>query len=412
MIGINKPYLAAWLTAFIAVYVSRDTLLFGTNSNDMVVLIGYAIIFAVALLYLMKGVFYDNMIISVKLVLLLSINIFAMLFNFDLSFKYAYVCVITLLAYVVSRSIPFHRFAAAMKSVMTLLAAASLCGTLLYYVAKPLVAGLSQVTSISGYTFRNLLLTFIPDDRSYVFYRNFGIFREPGTHVIFLLFGLMLEFFGSSEKANVKRVAIYLAAIFLTYSTAGYIVTAVMIVTYLVGQRQSGNVEFKILLGIACVGVLLYILLNETLFHKVFSKLFVKNSSLTSRFGAIGINLQIAFRDPVHLLMGNGFTYVEENFLSIGHLEFDQYMHNTNTLLKMLAVFGIPYVGICVYSMGIFLQKFSKNQLAFWGLLLSILLMLSNEDLIMNILVYFMVFYADVSMEAPAVKGIPEVNGQ
>lgn len=399
MIGINKAYLAAWLTVFASIYVSRDTLLFGTNSNELVITVGYAVVMLVALLYLVYGIFYKNMAISIKLVLLLSINLFAMLFNFDLSFKYAYVCVVALLAYCVSRLIPFHRFLAALKSVLTMLAAASLVGTLLYYLAKPLVAELGAITNISGYTFRNLLLTFIPDDRDYVFYRNYGIFREPGTFVIFLLFGLMLELFGNVEKVNLKRLVLYLTAILLTYSTAGYIVTLVLVLTFLFGKANRDNGEVKLFLSALAVVAVFCILFNETLFHKVFSKLFVKNSSLTSRFGAIAINLTIAFRDPIHLFLGSGFTYVEENFLSIGYLEYDQYMHNTNTMLKTLAVFGVPYVSICIGSIAVFLRKFTKNQVALWGLLICILLMLSNEDLILNILIYYIVFYADMPLE-------------
>lgn len=153
--------------------------------------------------------------------------------------------------------------------------------------------------------------------------------------------------------------------------------------------------NLKIVLFFISIGAILYIFSTPSLYDKLFSKFFVENSSTTSRFGAISINLSIAFRDLFHPFLGNGFSYVEQNFLRIGNELFLSDVHNTNTSLKILSVYGIFYFLVYVYSMVKFCHKTAKDAITFIGLVIALFFVLSNEDMIMNILGYLIIFYAD-----------------
>ena len=65
---------------------------------------------------------------------------------------------------------------------------------------------------------------------------------------------------------------------------------------------------------------------------------------------------------------------------------------NTNTLLKIMSVYGIPYIMILVYCLYRFFKKYNSSFVAL-GLLAIFSIILSNEDLIVNIVPYVLAFY-------------------
>jgi hypothetical protein len=153
--------------------------------------------------------------------------------------------------------------------------------------------------------------------------------------------------------------------------------------------------KLKLAILILCGAIVVYFVVDQDLQDKVFDKLFTENSSLISRVGAFWINLRIAFRDPWHFVLGNGFTYTEENFVSIGYNLYGMQVHNTNTFLKILAVYGVPFWCICAVSLYKVCLKLALDVVSFLGILIATFMALSNGDLIMNALVYLLIFYAD-----------------
>lgn len=387
-----KVQLNVLISVFLMLYLSRDTVLFGTNSNNTVNLIGYAGTLLLALYWIVKGKVSRNCIV-VSLVLIF-LGMLTMLTT-GIDIKYVYTFLLIILAAFFCSSVKFDSFVKAYQKTMLFLAAYSIIVFLLYEIAYAVISRFPIIVNESGVKFINLLFDMAMVKRPYVSHRSCGIFREPGVYMIFLILALVFELFimydGNKKRTGI-HIGIYILALALTLSTAGYIVLALVLMLYLLfGTNNQKHKYLKLFLFAAFVVGALWVFFDEGLFDSVFGKLIRDNYSRDSRMESINTNIRMIAANIQHVFTGLGFSFVEGNFR---YYSIDSSMgDNTNTVFRMLATYGIVYIAILMVLWFKFFAK-HKNKLLAGGLFGAFVLCLFNESLIVNVILYILAFYS------------------
>ena len=104
-------------------------------------------------------------------------------------------------------------------------------------------------------------------------------------------------------------------------------------------------------------------------------------------------------KDVMSVLFGNGYQYVENNIDLVSVEKKYVSVHNTNTLLKMLSVHGIFYFITIITLLFASSRKIASNHFSIYVMLV-LCVMLSNEDLIFNQILYIILFYGFSTNEA------------
>jgi hypothetical protein len=391
---LKGPGFWAHFFAFAAVYFSMDTLQFGTNKEEIFSTILYVSVPVLVVLAFAYG-WWENKQLHVKaLFVTVVMCILVVCTHFaseqELNMKYFFLCMVYLLAFFICTVIPVEDFKRAFVNVLSVLAAVSVFGFCLRYVYPGIVNHLPVLTNTADFKYGNLILTVIPHDVIYVPFRNYGIFREPGVYQFFLNLALIFLMEKPEFAKSWKFYVIMLAMVF-TFSTAGYILCFAILLVYFLLDRveiRIGTVV-PVVLGVLGVGFLFSrgIIKVDS---NVFSKLFTSNASTNSRFGSIAVDFYIALMNPV---FGSGFEFVENNFAAIALDEFRlSQMHNTNTIMKMLAVHGFLLPPLFLTGIALFCRKFLARR----GWTLFFLLfagLLSASDLIFNTTIYIFMIY-------------------
>lgn len=390
-----KKHISAFIIVFLILFASIDTLVFGTNKNETVKLIGCFIFLGCAVFEFIKVFIFRRKRANLLSAIFLSFGlVIALILNADFDPVYIYAVVVVFLSYLLAQDISIEDFKRYYTRILDIISVFSLIGYALHAVSMTLVEKLPAVINTTGIYYYNMLFAVIPQDIPYVTHRLYGIFREPGVFALYLILGLLFELFNKSRPFNIKRLVLYVVALILTFSTAGYLCAFLLFFTWIC-QRSCMHQHRKVKILLFFVGVISIIgmLSSPMIYNRVFSKFFVGGPSTMSRFGAFEINLRIAFRDILHLIFGSGFEFTNREFVLLGKEVFGITIHNTNTILKMLAVCGLPFC--CYVSCGIvkFCGKFSKGLIAFIGLIFVIAMLLFNEDIILNPLFYIIFFY-------------------
>lgn len=381
------------ILTFILVYVSNDTLLFGTNERRVFFYMHIGILLMTAL-YILSFLKRINKNALIYTLYLSATIIITQLVNQDGEIvKYIYNLVLLFLCMFFCSYISFDRFSRAYVSVMHFISLCAIIAVTINFVAPVIITRLPIVTNVIGRKFRFYGVGFLRNASGIS--RLYGVFREPGVFASFLSLSLVLQLF-YFRKLSLKRIMVTIITMFLTFSTAAYILTSAIFLVYFLEQVASKNRRKKktwmYYLAVCFVVIVMLTAIGfDTTYSFVFSKLEGGNASLNSRFGSIAANLRIFIKDPV---FGKGWNFVEDNFATIAAQGTFDGRHNTNTFLKFLAIYGI---GPFLFSLFLHFKLYKKIcQSTIWGLLLTIIwaAVLSNEDLSLNNLFYLLPMYA------------------
>lgn len=377
---------------FIMVYFSHDTLLVGTNSNSSFSYIRMTVLLAV-LCCLIVIIFVKKINISksdfLTIIVLLMLNLITMIINQDFSIKYFFEMFLIVICYVQIITFGIEKTKKDLVNVMFFLALISLIVYMLSYFFYPLFDGFGVFENYAGKKFYFLLFTFV-EYKDYSFdNRNYGIFREPGVFAILLCFILFLLLIKKQhEKQDYVQIVVISLAILTTFSTAGIVVMLGLFGLFVIYKKQW---KIALIAGVLLV-LLAFCLGGDKLFYKVFGKLInPNNDSFISRFGSFPANIVLWVSGFLSILFGRGFKYVEDNFSSIAHLLGYSTVHNTNTFLKVLSVYGFLYFVILLNGLYYCVKKITNNKWISVLLLVVLFLGLSNEDLIYNVVLYYLI---------------------
>lgn len=389
---------------FAIIYFSKDTLLFGTNANTAFEMVLFASMPAIMMWVFFLGYSRRSVITNsacIAAVAYCGLVLLTMLLT-DHSGgnpKYIYECMMIFLAFFVCTVIPVVEFKRHFVNILSFLALISLVVFALRYLFPGINSVFPTVVNTNGYRYTNLWLAVIPHDVAYVAFRNYSIFREPGTYQGFLNLALLF-YFDDSQYHRFWKVCVLLLALVFTFSTAGYLICAVIILMNVF--RGKIRVKARTVL-LACAGLTAVVLLIRSgtieFDTAIFKKLTIKNSSTNSRFGSVLVDAYIGLHSPV---WGNGFEYVEQNFGIIARDVFSlSGMSNTNTVLKIFAVHGIIVMGLFLAGVIGFCRKHIGRR-EWIGYALILALILSNEDMIFNTCVYIIMMYGYTNRQGVA----------
>lgn len=390
---IESPLIVSVLV-FIIIFISPDTLLFGTNINeDMVLVSKYASIFITVLLSLFaimrKPVidFKTSLIFS-----LLSINlILACFINGEPVYNYVYRLILIMTAYLFTWLIKRELFLQAFELFMRIIAFSSILMYFIYLVAPDVLTLLPKIINSNEIVYHNAFLSVIHVTSSV---RSYGIFREPGVFAIFLLFALYILLF---EKVNykIRHVFIYVIAIILTFSTTGYLLLGMILVVYIIMKKDTDKANKTFIIMASFTALVPLLIFTDLL--KSDSRVFDKLNTLTTgsagaRLDSFLMNLRILLDYP---LFGAGVYNVSDLFLA------DSLKDNTNTFLGMSSSYGVLFSAIVLYSYYLFFRQ-KNSSIVSISMFLLFFLMLLSESLLNNVVFYIITFYGITAFDSIA----------
>ena len=295
----KKSKLLSLSILFAIIFVSKDTLLFGTNANSLFDIAHYMIIFCICItlcfIIIWRQISFKPVVFAIFYFLLFA-NIISLLVNED--FKW---CIFSNVC--VTRS---HGF--------------------------------------DGYL------------------RNFGIFREPGVYQIFLNIAILFVLFcGEKLKRKKTKLVILVLTILTTFSTAGIIITSLLLLIYCIVNLKCISIK-NILSSLAFIAGLIAVIFLFNRYFMVFDKLFSKignkdDSSWFSRTSSFVVNIAVGFNN---IFFGAGWDNVKVETAKYTSLLYNMSFKfsNTNTFLKLFAIHGL---GVFVFYI-VELYKFFKQK--------------------------------------------------
>ena len=387
------------LLLFILIYISQDTLLFGTNSNQLFCSIGqYILIFAsfamfVYMLIKRIGIPQKGFLLCIILIIMIWLTC---VFNQELYTNYIYKTFLLICAMLYTAICSREKFIEYFTNIVFIISVFSIFIYLLFLISPTLINYFPKMFNSAGAEYKFGFLSFAPL-KVYTFNpRAMGIFREAGVYSIFLCIAIYFELFEKKTISIVKNI-VYLIALITTFSTTGYIVLLLIVVCRIskkVGdkskKRKINYILFSLLFASLIISQFTDLLsIDGDLFGKFFANS-ATYSSGTARISSIFTNLRMFWSNP---LFGVGAYGVDTNFadLSWQFYSFNT-VHNTNSFLMNYSSYGFIYGSTILI---LWYRFFAKNQGIMVGieLLVTFFLLLSGETLIHNVIFYIIAFY-------------------
>jgi hypothetical protein len=117
--------------------------------------------------------------------------------------------------------------------------------------------------AINAYDYLHIFFTYtqkVSGPFGITFYRNYGMFSEPGLYSSFLTFGLLYEMY-KTKQINRRRVVILLLSTCLTFSTTGIIVAVLLIaVKWILNTNSKTKRTVAIVLSPIIIATVWYVI--------------------------------------------------------------------------------------------------------------------------------------------------------
>jgi len=396
----NVLDMQTYIIVFIMIYFSDDTLLFGTNKNQTFFMIKN-IVLLVLFSFLLVSSFVSKTHISKAYLIITVFSCFGIILsgivNGDLGIKYMFELLMIGLSFFIVLKIPLHDFLKAYVDIILFLCAASLIITTIFYINSGLLKIFPTITNKSGSQYYHIIVSAVPHIIDFIFFRNYGIFREPGVFQIFIVLAMIFEMFHIGG-ASVKRILIFSAALITTYSTTGIIALMLLVVYRFFTKTSDSNSKKKIVQLLSFFIVFAFIYFFTDLLDRegvIFSKLLSSNDSLDARVSSIYTNLYFWYQN---FFFGAGWTKVQDNFALVSYKLLGVInKHNTNTFFKMLAVHGVFFSALWAFGVYKFFKKICISRLKTGFFFALLILLLASEDLMFNVIIYVFMFYGFIS---------------
>jgi len=221
----------------IIIFVSDDTVLFGTNTSADYLLfkcIVYMIATLGLLLNLNRKIIRSNG--SYFLFSIVASILFTSLSHLDFRGGYFYQIWMVFLAFLIVQFLDFDVFVNIFRKYVFVL---SLLSVVVFIIANYydwMLDYFSAGENSAGVNFVNLYISSVYKDVAEI--RNASIFREPGVFMIYILIAVVFEFF-ISNKLNVKFLSVLFITLFTTFSTAGLIILASLLFGYIFKENEK-----------------------------------------------------------------------------------------------------------------------------------------------------------------------------
>lgn len=404
--GRNSTFsLIATLLLF---FVSDDTLLFGTTPS-LALLVTKILLYVVLFCVLafrpcvdVKG-FQRALPVCGTLLFLLSVS---MAWNTDFTLNFGYRFFIFALCLLFATRIRFDDYVHAFLRILFFFSLVSVVSWLAIRVFPGFLSLLPSVTNSKGVAFPTFVLcSFLGES-----FRAISIFREPGVFAIYLIWGLVLEFFYLPQPSK-WRPLVFSTAIVFTFSTLGF-VSLLVIYSILFFRAKEGFSFFKknwwvLLLGIVGVFVLFF---NEHVYSNMFLRNFagdtIEESAAFSRLASFVIPLNIAGSHP---LFGVGITPFLDFQEQVGFELYGVFLGEgtgTNTILIEAAKHGFAYGAILLYLLYRLSRRVGGLGLGKYGIFVLLFGMFSSQCMPYSVFYSLLLMYGATYIENGDLRGM------
>lgn len=389
---------------------SHDTLLFGTNDNNIFITVRKVVPFMIVAMtfpFILTLRFIDTRKI-VGAIFIFALPFVSCFANGEDINNYVYRGVIILSTAFFALLFDMKKFFTIFNKIMKFLTIWSCLAWLISIIMPSFVETLPVISNYESREYYFMLFSNVGyfDGLS----RNLGIFREPGVYIIFLIIAVISEMFILENKHRGLNVTLYCVALFTTFSTAGYILLFALAAYYLFVYHESKRESIMILAAILIGFLIAY---QFGMLGDVFEKFSDGSNtygSWLSRFSSITKNIEITLENP---LFGIGRYALYDITLAVDGVYVTS--SNTNTILIGSAAFGALFGILCLFSCLRFVYNICRKNI-FSTVIISLILLaaFSNEDMGQNYVYYIMVFFGlfDISPEVKESEEYPVKTGE
>lgn len=305
----------------------------------------------------------------------------SMCFNLSINMLYIFKIAIIIITWSILNSIDLETILNKYISIMIFISIFSL----VCMVFRNEIIKMDFIKTIDEGTYGTKLLFFSTvkcGSGNILFWRNQGPFWEPGVYQAYLALALIFLLFYVKRKHQIKEMIILIITIVSTFSTTGYIVLAIILCAYIVGNDNSKKgSKIKILMVIIGTGTLCIALnsneVNSMLFDKLSSSS-ISSVSANTRIYSIFKNVEAILENPVTGIGPERFAEVFAN--TVGYFEVVDANVNTTTSLCVWALYGIGYFVLFNYGIFKFIIKSSNNFIVLLLLNICMLIILNTEN--------------------------------
>lgn len=364
-----------YIAIFLIIYSSASFVcknITGETVNAIIALIAIGMLAIVnRKLVIEKKVFYTSMV-------LITLSCVSSLIAGDTIKQIAYPAISMLIAAILISNYDVKSFCKIFTDIIAFLSFFSICIFIGYYLAPGIIKAAPVVINKAGSIAYNWFFCVVSPDR---FFRNNGIFWEPGAFQTFINIAILFEIFSEEKNKKKKIITLYIALI-LTFSTTGFIAGIInLIIMILHESRFELTKKLKAILALLTIAILTYFilpLLPDTIggvafgFKKItmFLSGTSTNNNVTSasvRYDSIYYPLKYFFMHPIFGGANNGMDAIKQEML---------HEMVTCTPANYFAMYGLFYGLIAFYGMYRSMGKYAKtrllNILAFLMLLVSL----------------------------------------
>lgn len=369
-----------------------DSLLFGTNSNVVLLYGARYFLILFTLFLLVREITYTKKIDLILLFLSISILISSFLAG-RLYSGYSYYTIISLLWF--GRLFALHfdldSFSYVFCKLMRIITIISLLGWLFAsYVVS--IDWLPIITNTVGNKYKSIIFTNIPVIPHHAL-RNQGPFWEPGVFQFYLNVAIYLTLFVvKNPKFKIFDLIIFNFALISTFSGAALVPMFLILLAFFF---ENTNVKsFIVVFLITCI----YIGITSTGFlNIIFDKMLNQgsNNSIVYRWIGIEGSLKGFFLNPI---FGSPPEVNEaiKSSLAIKYLG-QTYGSNTNTFINYFAYYGVFVGSFMVIRTYSFFRRNSRSMIASLLVFGAYFISTSNENLTSSLLIFVLAFIKNQS---------------
>ncbi len=377
----------------IIIFVSDDTVLFGTNANSFFIYLKYLVLMAVLLYLLSQRKSYPSQLTTNTMWGMCILMILSSIINSDLRLGLLYKLVILALSCFITQVYSLKEFAQNFEKFIYFLACCSIVGYSIAFFIPSFLQLFPVITNISNNDYYNLIFYSQYVNLDGVI-RNAGCFRESGVFQMFLNLALIFHIY-FCDSFKIKHFFVIILAIVLTFSTTGYAVFALVLFLFLLSNKSSvisKKVKYAMLfLIVVAVGIMIVKTDVFSMEGILFSKFQQDdNDSSIARISSITTNIEIWRNNP---LFGSGLK-IDELYSKITLSQYGLYSeHNTNTFLYELACWGVFYFIIMLFGIIKFSRRIGSSIAEHIIMFLILFMMSIGEKLVFSPFFYILIFY-------------------
>ena len=380
-----------YLIVFLSIVLSRDTLVtrLRFNFNLSTFIFGIFMLVIVVLLFLNNKTILKIHKKTPHFIIFLGTILVPTLIKLDFQLYILSIVFYIGVAYLFIHVFTFKTFLKIMSNVMIFLAIFSLLGT---YAIRPLLfrhgminQSFSLVVNSVGLEFFDLGLTYVVAQSTY--FRNFGLFREPGVYQFFLLLPLLYEVLVKAKKMSYIKVGILSITMLSTMSPTGIMCMIMIFTVYGIEMIRNGEFTKKVrrnlfLSVIVFLGIVMIpYSFNYHFRNTVNARLMVVstyNQSSSARLVSVTRDINYFFLSPI---WGNMFNRI-----------VTEETENTNSIFSIFAIFGVLAGTLMIKMWWTFTRYISKNLISRILILGSFLIAISSQFLLGNVIFWVIVF--------------------